>query len=225
MIESYAAIATGQLSVLSAQQVTSCVPNPVNCGGSGGCEGSTPPLAYSYANIFGLVPDEDYPYVSGSTMNTEACKYDLAGLPPVVSITGYDNLPVNNQEAVMEHLATVGPLAISVAASAWSSYRNGVFDGCSYQENIRLNHAVQLVGFGTDEQLGDYWLVRNSWGSSWGEEGYIRLKREAEPGCGLDTTTDGHVCEGGPGSDQLTVCGMCGMLFEVSFPLGAHSML
>jgi len=63
--------------------------------------------------------------------------------------------------------------------------------------------------------------VRNSWGSGWGESGYIRMLREANPGCGTDTKTSGHVCAGGPGNDVLHVCGMCGMLFETSYPLGA----
>merc|ERR1711970_482048 len=47
---------------------------------------------------------------------------------------------------------------------------------------------------------------------------------EATPQCGVDSTTSGHVCQGGPGNDQLHVCGMCGMLFETSFPLGAHKL-
>ena len=51
-----------------------------------------------------------------------------------------------------------------------------------------------------------------------------RLLREAAPQCGLDTSTAGHVCQGGPGSQQLTVCGMCGMLFETSYPRGAHKI-
>merc|ERR1711988_1523841 len=71
--------------------------------------------------------------------------------------------------------AEVGPLAVAVYASGWGGYGGGVYDGCSYDSNIALNHAVQLVGYGTDEALGDYWIVRNSWGSRWGEDGYIRL--------------------------------------------------
>jgi cathepsin L len=220
-MESYVALQSQTLLELSSQQVTSCAPNPLTCGGTGGCQGSTPPLAYSYAQLFGLVLEEEYPYVSGNSMDTEDCEYDLANISPVASITGYDNLPSNDMDAVMQHIAEVGPLAISVAASNFKNYNGGVFDGCSYDENIALNHAVQLVGYGTDEELGDYWLVRNSWGARWGEEGYIRMKREANPQCGTDSTTTGHVCEGGPGMDSLHVCGMCGMLFETSYPLGA----
>ena len=64
-IESYTAIASGQLTKLSAQQMTSCTPNPLQCGGDGGCSGSTPPLGYNYIQLFGQVRDEDYPYTSG----------------------------------------------------------------------------------------------------------------------------------------------------------------
>jgi len=222
-IESYTAIASGELIELSTQQMTSCTPNPLACGGTGGCQGSTPPLGYNYVQLFGQIAESDYPYVSGSTSQSEECQYDLSSLSPVAAITGYNNLPSNNQEAVMEHIANVGPLAISVAASSWSSYGGGIYSGCSYDSNIRMNHGVQLVGYGSEEGQ-DYWIVRNSWGSSWGEDGYIRLLREASPGCGTDTTTTGHVCEGGPGNDLLHVCGMCGLLFETSYPMGAHKI-
>jgi len=221
-IESYTALATGDLVQLSTQQVTSCTPNPLSCGGTGGCMGSTPPLGYNYVQLFGHIAEEDYPYQSGTTSNTEECLYDLSTLTPVASITGYDNLPSNDQDAIMNHIATVGPLAISVAANTFKDYNGGVFDGCSYDENIQLNHSVQLVGYGSEGGV-DYWIVRNSWGPNWGEDGYIRILRETSPGCGTDTTTSGHVCQGGPGNEMLHVCGMCGMLFETSFPLGAAS--
>ena len=123
----------------------------------------------------------------------------------------------------MQHLAEVGPLAVSVYASSWGAYSGGVFEGCSYDSNIALNHAVQLVGYGTDEALGDYWIVRNSWGSRGGEDGYIRLKRDSAAQCGTDSTPmDGTACSGGPGSDEQHVCGQCGVLFDVSYPLGVH---
>jgi len=223
MIESYAAIATGNLPELSSQQVTSCTPNPLSCGGTGGCAGSIPQLGYTYIQLFGAVSDADYPYVSGTSTNTEDCAYDFENAMPVVGITGYNTLPANDQDAVMTHIAEVGPLGIAVYASGWSMYTSGVYSGCSYDSNIALNHAVQMVGYGTDATDGDYWIVRNSWGGSWGENGYIRLQRETTAQCGTDSTPmDGTACAGGPGNDEQHVCGECGVLFDTSYPLGAH---
>merc|ERR1712198_420347 len=184
MIESYAGIATGSTPELSSQQVTSCTPNPLSCGGTGGCMGSIPQLGYTYIQLFGHATESDYPYKSGQTMDTEDCLYDVTNTAPNVGITGYDTMS-NDLEGVMNHLAQVGPLAVAVDASYWGGYRSGVFDGCSFDANIGLNHAVQLVGYGTDPSEGDYWIVRNSWGSSWGENGYIRLQRQAEAQCGI----------------------------------------
>jgi len=223
-IESYAAINNVSLTKLSTQEVTTCTPNPMHCGGTGGCRGSIPQLGYNYVQLFGLATNDDYPYWSGVTGMTGNCKYDLERRTPVVSITGYNALPPNDMEATMTHLANVGPLAVAANASPWQLYGSGVFSGCSYSSNIGINHAIQMVGYGTDPSKGDYWLVRNSWGSMWGEHGYIRLQRESELTCGVDSTPmDGTACVGGPGTDQQNVCGMCGILFDMSYPLGAHA--
>ena len=69
--------------------------------------GSTPPLGYNYVQLFGQTAESDYPYQSGTTTNTEDCLYDLSSLTPVASITGYDNLQPNSQDAVINHIATV----------------------------------------------------------------------------------------------------------------------
>merc|ERR1719228_786245 len=207
-IESYAAInsPTNELITLSAEQVTACTPNPQHCGGTGGCSGSIPQLGYTYIQLFGHVTEEDMPYTSGSTTQTGDCMYDFMNTAPVVGITGYNTFSPNDQEAVMTHLAEVGPLAVAVYASGWGGYGGGVYDGCDFDSNIALNHAVQLVGYGTDESLGDYWIVRNSWGPNWGEDGYIRLKRQATPQCGTDSSPmDGTACVGGPGNDEQHV--------------------
>jgi len=222
-IESYAALANITVDPLSAQEITTCTPNPLNCGGSGGCRGSIPQLGYNYVQLFGLTTNDEYPYWSGVTGMTGNCKYDIERRTPVVGITGYNTIPANDLEATLQHIANVGPLAVAADASAWQFYGHGVFDSCSYEENISLNHAVQLVGYGTDESEGDYWLVRNSWGRNWGEQGYIKMKRESEAVCGTDSTPmDGTACVGGPGNDEQTVCGMCGVLFDSSYPLGTY---
>jgi len=223
MIESYTAIETGNLPELSSQQVTACTPNTLHCGGTGGCMGSIPQLGYTYIQLFGHVTESDYPYMSGTTAQTGDCEYDFENTAPVVGITGYNTLAANDQDAVMTHLAEVGPLGVAVYASGWGGYGGGVYTGCNYNSNIALNHAVQLVGYGTDSKDGDYWIVRNSWGTWWGENGYIRLARDSEAQCGTDSTPmDGTACQGGPGNDEQHVCGQCGVLFDCSWPLGAH---
>jgi len=121
-------------------------------------------------------------------------------------------------------VATAGPVAVSVDASAWHKYESGVFNGCDYNANVDVNHAVILVGYGTDEANGDFWLIRNSWGTGYGENGYIRLAREGEVQCGTDSTPlDGSACAY---QDFPTkVCGQCAVLFDSSYPLNARVIL
>merc|ERR1739848_721621 len=94
---------------------------------------------------------------------------------PVAGVTNFVKLPSNDADALMQAVATVGPISISVDAS-WGAYEKGVYSGCT-AEKTTIDHAVQLVGYGT-ESGQDYWLVRNSWGTTWGEGGYIKLPRE-----------------------------------------------
>merc|ERR1711951_150110 len=141
--------------------LVSCVPNPLKYGGTGGCMGSIEPLAYTYASLFGIVTEDDYPYASGSGGNDDVCEFDATTTDAVVMTMGFETLPRNDAAALMNHLATKGPLSASVAASDWSAYHGGVFDGCDYNGNMVVNHAVTLVGYGTDPAEGDFWLVGN----------------------------------------------------------------
>merc|ERR1712048_28960 len=102
-----------ELPILSAQQVTACTPNTLSCGGTGGCMGSIPQLAYTYIQLFGHVTEDDWPYTAGNGV-TGDCSYDYNGMPPAVGLSGYDTLTPNNQQEVMEHLANVGPQNIVV---------------------------------------------------------------------------------------------------------------
>merc|ERR1711908_244290 len=98
-------------------------------------------------------------------------------------------------------------------------YGGGVLSDCN---DYVMDHAVQLVGYGTDSGK-DYWTVRNSWGN-WGEKGYIRMQRygEGNEPCGTDKSPqDGDACEGD--TTPRTYCGECGILSSSSYPTGMRS--
>lgn len=223
-LESHLAIATGEAApLLSPQQIVSCAPNPDKCGGTGGCQGSTQPLAFNYTATGGVTLNSDYPYTSGFGI-TGACKEDK--INPVAQNDGYEVLPSNDYTALMTAVSTKGPVAISVAAggAGWQLYGGGVYsDSGAFHPflcNFVVDHAVQLVGFGTD---GDkmYWHVRNSWGSGWGESGYMRVERHGEGSepCGMDKKPqDGMACAGD--TDPIEYCGLCGILSSSSYPTG-----
>jgi|EP00937_MAST-01D_sp_MAST-1D-sp2_P003448 cathepsin L len=211
-LESAVAIATGKLLTLSPQQVVSCAPNPKDCGGTGGCEGSVQWLGFNYTEG-GIALDSDYPY----TAQTGTCK-SVAG-KVVAGNTGYTRLPANDYTALMNAVATLGPMAISVDAS-WSGYESGVYTG---KCGSTIDHAVVLVGYG-EEAGTKYYLVRNSWGESWGEGGYIKIKRDDDDStnCATDTNpSSGTECKPYPQTQK--VCGACGILSDSSYPTGAFA--
>jgi len=214
VLESHWALKTGKLLTLSEQQILDCTPNPKECGGTGGCQGGTAELAYArIMELGGLTTEELYPYVSGGGRDYK-CKSPLPA--SAVKITNYTVLPENEYDPLVNAVANYGPIAISVDAGEWGRYSGGVFDGCN-QKNPDIDHAVVLVGYGTDDKLGDYWLVRNSWGPSWGEKGYIRLKKSSTIQCGVDLhPDDGSGCKGGPAT--VKVCGTCGILYDTCYP-------
>jgi len=191
--------------------------------------GSIEPLAFSYVALFGAITEDDYPYESGHGANDDICKFDARTTEASVMVMGWETLPHNDMLSVMDHLANKGPLSASVAASDWGLYFGGVFDGCDYDSDIVVNHAVLLVGYGTDPTDGDYWLIKNSWGPSWGDimsdgdnGGYIKLRRRSEPMCGTDfSPLDGSGCVDS-GVDSVHVCGTCAVLSDNSYPIGTH---
>merc|ERR1739845_301449 len=89
-----------------------------------------------------------------------------------VKNTGYVKLPANDAKAMEAAVASKGPIAITAAAEPWMLYGGGVFSGCTGASGADLDHGVQAVGY-----TKDYWIVRNSWGPDWGEEGYIYISR------------------------------------------------
>lgn len=226
----------------SAQEMVDCTPNPHNCGGEGGCKGATVELGMNWVMEKGLDTSEGTPYkgedaqckkgARGAMLidnhyNDKALNDMIAvGFHPAKSqsspvlqlgLLGWERLPENEYEPVIRAIAERGPVAVSVSASAWSYYGGGLFDSCS--SDAVIDHAVTLIGYGTDRvQKEKYWLVKNSWGNTWGEGGNIRLLREeGNVHCGTDNQPKvGTGCDGGP--PAVKVCGMCGILYDTVVP-------
>jgi cathepsin L len=209
-VESAYAIASGKLLQLAPQTYVNCVKNPNKCGGTGGCEGATMELAFNLTRDTGIALESDLPY--------RGTDHQCSSYKAAVKVSGYVKNPVNDAAALETAVATKGPQAITVAAGAWMIYAGGVFDGCSSRGSgagSELDHGVQLVGY-----TQEYWIVRNSWGAGWGENGYIRLSRAADKKTFTDSNPkDGVACV--PYPEKQTVGGECGILFDTSYPTGA----
>lgn len=226
VIESHVAIKTGVLLSLSPQELTSCTPNPRRCGGTGGCAGATSQLAFDYIKQQGGVSDIwQYPYLSGTKYASLECEAFNGTVywPPKASITGHVDVLKNDAQALMEAVQ-LGPVTVSVDASDWWLYHGGIFDGCN-KTHPDISHAVVLDGYGEEKdekgQHVKYWLIRNSWGTMFGENGYIRLRRYDDEPCGYDPhPLQGTACEVG-GPEKVYACGECGVLADSSYPLGA----
>lgn len=212
-IESNVFIETGRLFTLAPQQYVDCVTNSDDCGGSGGCEGATPDLLFEYATKNGAYNETQYPYQG----QDNTCK-NLTS--PVAIIGGWADVSSNDPVALQQAVVN-GPVTVGVAAASWGAYGGGVlqFEDC----DADIDHAVLLVGYGTDPEQGDYWKIQNSWGPGWGENGFIRLARHADDNkrCKEDAKpSDGFGCKNGP--KEVKVCGTCGILYLPSYPFGGR---
>lgn len=213
-LEMHAEIHQNQKQKLSFSQLLDCTPNPAHCGGDGGCSGATAELAFEFAQQHGIASEADYQ----DSESDGKCVATKAALQP----KGFVKLPENQLSPLLAAVSEKGPVVVSVDAGQWAMYDGGVFNSC--KQDATINHAVLLVGYGEDK--GEkYWVIRNSWGADWGENGYMRLLRhdgdEAKGGqsgfCGTDYDPKvGVGCKGGPPS--LPVCGMCGVLSDSSYP-------
>eukprot|EP00931_Biecheleriopsis_adriatica_P054910 TRINITY_DN32362_c0_g1_i1.p1 TRINITY_DN32362_c0_g1~~TRINITY_DN32362_c0_g1_i1.p1 ORF type:complete len:424 (-),score=104.50 TRINITY_DN32362_c0_g1_i1:95-1366(-) len=220
VLNAHVEIHQGAVKRFSSQEMVNCVPNPRKCGGEGGCRGATVELGLDWAVKNGLSLEAAVPYEGQDSLcgNTKSLlQVGLRGSGnsgASFGLTGFRVLPSNKYEPLLRAVTDVGPVAVSAAANNWFAYDNGIFDDC---DNV-INHAVTLYGYGRSS-LHKYWLVKNSWGSDWGEKGFIRILRHdnEEEFCGIDNEPEkGVACEGGP--TQITVCGTCGILYDSVVP-------
>jgi cathepsin L len=205
---------------VSAQALVDCVPNPQHCGGDGGCKGATGELAYSFMRDVGIPLEQDLPYTAEDASCPNQGPGPWSGISQRVRVSGWTALPSNKAEPLMQALVSQGPVVVAVDGNNWFNYDSGVFDDCG--KDAILGHAVLAKGYGQDNGK-NYWLIQNSWGKNWGEEGHIRmLKHDDEDAwCGTDNKPkEGLGCDGGP--EEITVCGTCGVLYDPIVPNGVR---
>ncbi|KAF1314639.1 Cruzipain, partial [Globisporangium splendens] len=174
-LESANCLKNGALQLFSEQQVTSCDPT------SSGCDGGWPLWALQYIKSKGSIcTAASYPYKSGTTGTTGTCSTSscTAKTLSISSVT-----TVSSSETALITAITKQPVAVAVAAgnTAWKQYTSGVVSSCS---TSALDHAVLAVGYDATS-----FKLKNQWGTSWGNSGFINLKRNgASSACSIINT-------------------------------------
>lgn len=184
-VESAVAIKTGTLYSFSEQELVDC-----DTFLNQGCNGGTMDVAFNWiGKQGGLCTESDYPYVSGTTQKAGTCKSTCKPVP-ASKVQSHVDVQPNSDTAMMTALASQ-PVSVAIEADQrdFQLYSSGVFTASC---GTNLDHGVALVGYSTD-----YYILRNSWGTSWGDKGYMYL---------------------GKGS-QYGTSGQCGVLMEGSYPV------
>jgi cathepsin L len=167
----------GTLESFSEQQLVDCSGDYGNMG----CNGGLMDQAFEYIEKFGIERESVYPY----TAQDGQCQYDASKV--VTKVSSYVDIPTGNEAKLKEAVATQGPVSVAIDASnaSFQFYRSGVYNERSCSSS-QLDHGVLAVGYGTLSNNA-YWLVKNSWGTSWGQQGYIFMTRDKNNQCGIAT--------------------------------------
>ncbi|PNI22819.1 CTSS isoform 4 [Pan troglodytes] len=175
-LEAQLKLKTGKLVSLSAQNLVDCSTEKY---GNKGCNGGFMTTAFQYIiDNKGIDSDASYPYKA----TDQKCQYDSKYRAATCS--KYTELPYGREDVLKEAVANKGPVSVGVDAlhPSFFLYRSGVYYEPSCTQNV--NHGVLVVGYG-DLNGKEYWLVKNSWGHNFGEEGYIRMARNKGNHCGI----------------------------------------
>ena len=182
-IEGAWAINTGDLVSLSEQQLVDCS----SSYGNHGCNGGLMDSAFEYVMDNGICGETDYEY----TGKKETCK----DCDTIVTISGCSDVTPKN-EVILKNAVYQQPVSVAIEADTreFQLYNSGVITGDSCGTN--LDHGVLVVGYGEEDGI-KYWIVKNSWSSSWGENGYVKIER----------------------TDSTNTPGVCGIASQPSFPI------
>lgn len=189
-IEGLHAIKTGKLESYSEQELVDC--DTIDAG----CNGGLPDDAYkAIESIGGLELEDEYPYTA---KRSKVCRFN--GTQVHVRVKGAIDLPKSDEVSIAKWLSVNGPVSIGINANAMQFYRGGISHPWkALCRSSSLDHGVLLVGFGVSEypmfnKTMPYWIVKNSWGPRWGEQGYYRVFR-GDNTCGVASMASSAVLE------------------------------
>ena len=175
-MEGQHALKTGNLVSLSESQIVDCDKHDAGCGGGF----MTHAFEYVITNK-GIESEEDYPY----SPENAVCMYNSSNIAAT-----FDSYYVvkGGETGLKEAVATIGPISVAIDASNtdFQLYKSGIYYNPICSKTV-LDHGGLAVGYGTTDAGEDYWLVKNSWGETWGQNGYILMARNRNNSCGIAT--------------------------------------
>jgi len=175
----------GALKSISEQQIVDCAWTTDFGQGNSGCDGGFAAPAFQWIiNNGGIANELDYKYLMVDGWCNPHKK--TSG----IVVKGYVNVTMGSEAALQHAVATVGPVAVAIDAAHdhFEFYSNGVYYNPKCKSDMNdLDHEVLVVGYGTEANGQDYWIVKNSWSTHWGNNGYVKMARNRNNNCGIAT--------------------------------------
>ncbi|XP_072924895.1 cathepsin L2-like isoform X3 [Hemitrygon akajei] len=166
---------TGKLISLSEQYLMDCS----RTVGNAGCNGGSVMASFAFIKDQGIASEQSYPYVA----KNGDCKFEQSDI--VATCKGVTQIRKDSEADLAAAVATVGPISAGIDAEhrSFMLYKSGIFyePHCS---TVDLDHGILVVGYGMENQK-PYWIVKNSWGSNWGNKGYVHMAKDMDNNCGI----------------------------------------